>query len=104
MTPKDIRPNKNGIFPKLEPGLHGVAIGNGSRFDIGIIHSDGDIFVAIERHGAYRFGHHVHPSYVWQKLNVIEGDAENIADLINDQLGCGVVGRYGKYYPEMTAK
>ena len=102
---KDIRPSAEGLFPKLDTGVHGVALANGSRFDIGIIHCDDGVFIAVERHGAYRFTNHAVPSYVGSKLDLMEGDAENMADLINDQIGAAISGeRYGEYCAELTAK
>jgi hypothetical protein len=103
---KPIRPNLAGAFPRLpsaEPVE--VALGNGSQFTIAIVPNDGRVLIAVEGKGAYTFGHTAHPSYVQEKLKVMNGDAVNLADLINDQLfEPGSIPRHGYYYPTLCNK
>lgn len=82
-----IRPNHQGLFPRLGLGVHDVALGNGTQFRIGIVPSfAGSIMVGVIGRGCYEFTHHVHASYVAEKLNLMDGDAANMADFINDNL------------------
>lgn len=85
-----IRPNRLGQFPKLLLPFYGdVSLGNGTQYKIGMfICPNGRLFVGVENKGAYTFGSWCHHSYAKEKLNLrFEGDARNIADLINCQLG-----------------
>jgi len=101
-----IRPNKLGVFPRLETGVHQVCLGNSSMFNIGIFAETFPLFVAIESHGAYGFGVTAHAGYVKDKLKLrFEGDAANIADFINDQLyEPGSIERQGEYTEQLCAK
>lgn len=103
-----IRPNPQGVFPRIKPGVvHDVALGNSSMFPIVVITDDGfgSMFVAVERHGAYCFSTQAHAGYVSEKLKIKhEGDAENIANFINDQMfEPGEVERQGRYAPKLCS-
>lgn len=104
MTP--IRPNKFGVFPRLETGVYQVCLGNSSMFDIGIIVFDRGVFVGIYGYGAYSFAVRVDAGYAQDKLKLkFKGDAANIADLINDQLyEPGSIERQGEYTEQLCAK
>lgn len=102
-----IRPNKSGVFPRLETGVHQVCLGNSSMFDIGIIvFPAAGLFVGIYGYGAYSFAFRADAGYVQDKLKLRFGsDAANIADLINDQLyEPGSVKRQGEYTEQLCAK
>lgn len=64
--------------------------GNGTRFDIAMMDlANGMLLVAIPNFkAAYWFQTQVSPGYVEEKLRLLPGDANHIADLINAQLGC----------------
>lgn len=107
---KTIRPSTKLTFPRLPDGLHSVALGNGSRFDIGkLTMPDGTILIAVVDYGAYTFGHYATAGYVAEKLGFrgLEGDAANLADLINDQLpepSRLALKRQGYYSPQLLEK
>ena len=100
-----IRPTAPGIFPYLKNGLHSVALGNGSRFDVGVMRTEGGKLISIVGHGAYVFGHFATTGYVASKLGLLEGDAANIADLINCQVGSMTMPSdvQGDYNPSLLA-
>ncbi len=56
-------------------------------------------FVGLESKGCFFFPCEgkIHPEYVIEKLNLMPGDAANIADWINVQLGIAAE-EYGHYY------
>jgi len=83
-----IRPYTHGIFPILEDGLHTVALGNGTQWEITIMRQDRGTIIGIIGKGCYLFNHNAHPAYVQEKLKVGAGDAANVADFINCQTGC----------------
>ena len=101
-----IRPTKSGVFPRLKTGVHQVCLGNSSMFDIGIIVFDRGIFAGINGYGAYHFAFRADAGYLQDKLKIrFEGDATNIADLINDQLyEPGSIERQGEYTEQLCAK
>lgn len=82
-----IRPYTHGIFPILEDGLYKVALGNSTQYEIAIMRHDRGTVIGIIGKGCYVFTHNAHPAYVQEKLKVGAGDAENVADFINCQLG-----------------
>lgn len=86
---KPIRPTTRGQFPRLKTGLHSVALGNMTQYDIAIIHSDdGTVTVGICSKGCHTFNvAGTHPSYVEEKLKLLDGDAANVSDMIRSQLG-----------------
>jgi len=83
---KAIRPTSKGVFPIVEDGLHQVALGNATQFEIAIMRADRGLFIGIIGKKCYTFGpFKAHPAYVQEKLGVMEADANNIADFINSQ-------------------
>lgn len=95
-----IRPYTHGIFPILEDGLHTVALGNATQYEIAIMRRDRGTVIGIIGKGCYVFTHNAHPAYVQEKLKVGAGDADNVADFINCQTGC--TGRVnGRYYSNL---
>lgn len=85
-----IRPNSQGQFPQVNTPFYGdVSLGNSTQYKIGIFRCvNGRLFVGVEGRGCYTFGNWCHYSYAAEKLNLkFEGDARNIADFINCQLG-----------------
>jgi hypothetical protein len=100
-----IRPNKAGKFPFLlfnasegEHIISQVALGNMTQYRILTAKLKRGVFIAIEGVGAYEFQGFAHKGYVQDKLNIKHaGDAENIADFINDQMGTGTYERQGEY-------
>lgn len=95
-----IRPYTHGIFPILEDGLHTVALGNATQYEIAIMRRDRGTVIGIIGKGCYVFSHNAHPAYVQEKLNVGAGDADNVADFINCQTGC-TERVNGRYYPRL---
>ena len=88
----EIRPTSKGEFPSLlteDDGVHSVALGNGTQWDVLVFQDlDNDqVVIGIFMHGCYAFRRWVHASYVAKKLGVGMGDAGNMADFINCQLG-----------------
>ncbi len=103
-----IRPDRNGVFPRLDLPFYGpIALGNGTKFHFGILRC-GDVgrrlFVGIEGHGAYTFGSFVHSGYAEEKLGLLPDDAGNVADLINGQLGLRDVPTQGLYDDDLCAE
>lgn len=95
-----IRPYTHGIFPILEDGLHTVALGNATQYEIAIMRHDRGTVIGIIGKGCYVFTHNAHPAYVQEKLKVGAGDAGNVADFINCQTCTSCTGRVsGRYYP-----
>ena len=81
------RPNRHGRFLWLpSPIVCELALGNGSQYFVHLIRKDGVLFLAIEGCGAWHFDASSHFSYVMEKLRLCEGDAQNMADFIADQL------------------
>ena len=101
-----IRPTKPGVFPVLEEGFHDIALGNMTQFRIAFLRKGvRGLFVGVEGKGCYSFATQVDPGYVKEKLRVLEGDAENIADLINCQVVQGEPRKvFGYYHEKLLAK
>lgn len=84
---------KNGkwVFEPVELPFYGdVSLANGTQFRVGVFavpRSASRIFVGVEGRGAYTFGSFVHPSYVSEKFNLPDSDANAMANFINAQLG-----------------
>lgn len=98
MTP--IRPNQQGVFPRVTNGVHEIALGNGTQHRILVHAAHGILAIGIMGKGCYEFGHTAHPAYVMEKLGLhpYEGDANHVADFINDQIyQPGFIGRHGAY-------
>lgn len=100
-----VRPSVRGIFPQLLPGVirnfYGiVALGNGTQKHIGAFRTLDGVFLGVCGHGAAMFATPLAAASVAGEALGIEyaGDAANMADLINDQLGakCPRLGRYMK--------
>jgi hypothetical protein len=105
---KVIRPTSTGVFPVLEDGLHHVALGNMTQYEIAIIRSAPHLFIGIVGKKCYTFGpFRAHPSYVQEKLGLLEGDANNMADFINSQYGFsatpGRIEYHGYYHERLTS-
>lgn len=89
---KEIRPNAQGFFPKLErPGVHDVALGNGTLMRIALMDTNRGLLVAACGaclRGAYEFSIMPDVGYVTEKfkLDRYPGDAANLTDFICDQL------------------
>lgn len=89
------RPTKQGLWKGLAPitshfaPFYGaVALGNSTQYRMGVLKTVKGLFIGIEGRGAYEFQSFAHKSYVQQKLNLeFEGDAANVADLVNYLLG-----------------
>lgn len=114
----EITPFAVGRFPVLPDGVYSVALGNGTRFTIAILRAKGPlcdshpacvlgkvhvpsgIFVAVECWGAYHFSYGYDPGYVASKLGLREymGDAANIADFLDCQLGVVRNKPFGTYH------
>ena len=91
---KPLRPFKSGsrwenVTPEFQPFCGSVALGNVTQYNIAMFRKpNGEFFVAVEGCGAYSFGGEVHPGYLGSKLGIqFDGDAANLADLVNAQLG-----------------
>lgn len=103
-----IRPSKSGVFPHLPTGIHEVALANMTQFEIIVARCPdrGVTGIGVVGKGAYVFAHAPHPCYVQEKLRVLPGDAENIADFISDQLveksPTDHPDRHGSYSVSMT--
>lgn len=90
------------VLPEFQSVWYGtVNLGNGTAFAIGMFWflDDGDrrLFMGVEGHGAYPFRGFVHWTYAAKKLGLLEGDAMNIADLLNRQLGHNEGSAQGEY-------
>ena len=88
----NMRPNKIGAekrWPKydIETFYGDLSLGNATMFRIGCFWTKGRLFLAIEGRGAYTFHNWVHRGYVQEKIGLMEGDAANVADFLNAQLG-----------------
>ena len=84
-----IRPKLNGVFPILPDGLHIVALGNGTQYEVCITRTERGIVFGIIGNGCYTFGfggHHY--GYIIEKMGIspmFKGDAMNFSDLITSQ-------------------
>lgn len=84
-----IRPKLNGVFPILPDGLHNVALGNGTQYEVCITRTERGIVFGIIGKGCYRFGcggHHI--EHIIEKMGInpaYKGDAMNFSDLITSQ-------------------
>jgi len=85
------------------PWVGTLCLGNGTAFvTTGFTRltiSGTRLFVGIERKGCFFFplGRAIYPTYVEEKLNLCKGDASNIADWINVQIGIVDVPEFGTY-------
>lgn len=97
-----IRPTQAGVFPVVSPGVHTVALGNGSQFRVAVYPSWPSLFVGLPGEGCWLFSHSPHPAYVQEKMGILEGDAENLADFIACQFG-EAPEPFGHYNPHLCA-
>jgi hypothetical protein len=101
---REIRPTKEGKWPILGNGapFRGqVALGNMTQYKMTLWHCEDGLVIAIDERGAYSFNSYSHWAYVQDKLGLkYEGDARNIADLINDQFR-ELCDRQGEYNPQL---
>ena len=84
------RPNRQGKFNIVSTPFYGdVSLGNFTQYKVGIFRcANRRLFVGVEGNGAYTFEGWCHYGYVAEKLGLkFEGDARNMADFINCQLG-----------------
>jgi hypothetical protein len=107
MSNNVIRPKLNGVFPILPDGLHNVALGNGTQYEVCIIRTERGIVFGILGRGCYEFDRGSHDvSYVIEKMNIRRifiGDAMNFSDLITSQF-TQVFTPIGGYQPNLCAK
>ncbi len=108
-----IRPTSTGRFPYLCDGLYRVALGNMTQWEIAVLRLVGDferhgnVVISVLGKGAWEFSVKAHPSYVQEKMGgkVIDGDADNLADFINCQLGCHDDGDpFGRYMDRLCVE
>lgn len=99
-----IRPKQGGVFPHLlADGIHEVALGNGSQFRVAMFWPEsGGFFCGVVGEGCYLFSHPPHPTYVREKMGLLEGDAANLADFIACQFG-EAPQPFGHYNPDLCA-
>lgn len=101
-----IRPNMDHIFPVIPSPWHGeVALGNGTQWRMQLLRSsDYGIALHVVRWGLAVFNGQVSAAKVRKYMpKIIEGDATNLADFLNDQLhGPSLrVARVGYYFPNL---
>lgn len=99
-----LSPHKEGqrwdkIDISTKPFICELSLGNITMYrTVAFFSSPFRFFVGLERKGCFFFPCEgkIHPDYVVEKLNVMPGDARNIADWINIQLGIEVE-EFGSY-------
>lgn len=94
----EIRPNAEGVFPRLVNGPHRLALGNGTAYDILVFKTNGVLYLGIEGVGCYHFALPPDVAYVAEKfrLDRVMGDAMNLTDFVWDQIAPGAP-RQGRY-------
>lgn len=107
MNKIEIRPTKEvgKRWPKLEGNCHVIdlSLGNGTRFDVTLMNDGQRFYVGIVSNGCYIFNfgilHSGSAGYIAGKLNIGEGDANNLLDFLVAQLApCWSKGEeYGNY-------
>lgn len=98
-----IRPTQAGVFPVVTPGIHQVALGNGTQVRVAVYPSgETSLFVGLPGEGCWLFQNAPHPTYVREKMGLMEGDAENLADFIACQFG-EAPQPFGHYNPQLCA-
>jgi hypothetical protein len=102
---KPIRPTSSGVFPYLEDGVHTVALGNMTQFEIMLHRHKGSVWLGVVNKGCYWFSFGPHADYVKEKIKVMEGDAANLADFIACQMSPDPYpfDVQGYYYPNLLA-
>jgi hypothetical protein len=100
---RTVRPNADGVFPQLLPGVirnfYGkVAMGNGAEWHIGAFRTLDGIFVGVVGAGARLFtGPCGEDTDAIVGENLPWDDAACLADLINDQFSGPTRPRLGRY-------
>lgn len=82
-----IRPTWTGVFPVLPDGIHQVALGNMSQFEVAVLHNPRSVMIGIVGKKCYTFTNSHNEGYIEEKLGVSGSDATNMADFISCQLG-----------------
>jgi len=100
-VPMTIRPTPQGRFPKLADGIHSLALGNGTQFEV-LLADDkfGTIVLGVFGYGLWRFTRSACPSYIVERLKVCRSDAGNLCDFLRDQFGSDM-RNYGSYDPDL---
>ena len=84
-----IRPKLNGVFPILPDGLHNVALGNGTQYEVCVTRTERGIVFGIIGKGCYEFNRGGHDyGYIIDKMGInpaYKGDVMNFSDLITSQ-------------------
>lgn len=84
-----IRPKLNGVFPILPDGLHNVALGNGTQYEVCVTRTERGIVFGIIGKGCYEFNRGGHDyGYIIDKMGIdprYKWDAMNFSDLITSQ-------------------
>ncbi len=96
------RPDMGGNFPRLENGVHDVALGNGTLLEMLVFKSRGVLNLGVFGHGCYKFSSFVSAGFASEKLFSGGGlaDAAHVADFINCQLQVFDGEPQGKYFKE----
>lgn len=88
---EDIWPDLFPCRPCAESIFRRVALGNGTAYTVGAqwVMEDGEnvLLVSVIDKGAYTFSRFIHWTYAKEKLNLLDWDAQNLADFLNRQLG-----------------
>lgn len=97
-----IRPNKQGVFPRVERGTHSVCLGNMTMYQIVLSRNEDGLVIGIVGRGCNSFGYTPDWQDVREMLALMAGDAGNVSDFIADQLTePGSIERQGTYYPKL---
>ena len=105
-----ILPTAEGFFPELMPGplqrfIGDVGLGNGVIVRLGAMRTGGGLFVGVVGCGAGEVTDAWGADDVMRHFMMAEPDAENLADLLNDQV-CRAerLERLGTYDPVCCAE
>ncbi len=91
--PNAEEPRWDLVVHEHEPYFQKVALGNGTAFRILAVWCTefpgrGPVLaVGVEERSFFAFQHFVHWSYLQEKMKLLNGDARNLADWVNTQLG-----------------
>lgn len=86
----------------LPSGLHTVALGNASQFEVCLFRTRMGLVVGIIGKGCYKFNIRPDAGYIEEKLKVRDGDAMNMADFVQCQLGGDPAG-WGDYHERLCS-
>lgn len=98
---KTIQPDQNGVFPEATPNeAFSLELGNGTRVTAMVCAGS---YFGIETYGRYGGFYPImvpaNAGYIMEKFRLLDGDAANFADFINDQLfEPGERPRQGRYH------